>query len=54
VEGTGLGLAIARNQARLMGGDITCTSRLGFGANFHFSFRAGLADEPLSSGDLPS
>ena len=54
VEGTGLGLAIARNQARLMGGDITCTSRLGFGADFHFSFRAGLADEPLSSGDLPS
>lgn len=34
--GTGLGMAISRNYARMMGGDITVTSREGEGSTFRF------------------
>lgn len=60
--GTGLGLAISRRLAQAMGGDITCTSSAGMGAEFAFTFRAGDAGEsvitapresPAPSRDLP-
>ena len=34
--GTGLGMVISRNYARMMGGDITVTSRVGAGSTFRF------------------
>jgi len=43
-EGTGLGLAISRQYARLMGGDITVTSRLEQGSIFRFEI-------PIECGD---
>ena len=40
IQGTGLGLAIAKKIADLMGGDLTCTSKIGKGTEFVFTFYA--------------
>ena len=40
--GTGLGLTISRQLARLMGGELSCVSRLGDGACFTLTVRASL------------
>jgi PAS domain S-box-containing protein len=42
-EGTGLGLTISRQFVRLMGGDITASSKLGQGSLFQFDVQVGLA-----------
>ena len=47
VSGTGLGLSIAHNLAELMGGTLTCSSTLGVGTEFIFSFTAKTAEKPL-------
>lgn len=42
-QGTGLGMAISHSLAKLMGGDLTVSSRKGEGSEFTFSFPAPLA-----------
>jgi signal transduction histidine kinase/CheY-like chemotaxis protein len=43
-EGTGLGLPISRKFVQLMNGDMTVSSKTGYGSVFKFYIRAGLAE----------
>lgn len=51
VQGTGLGLAISKKLTDLMGGTLVCSSSLGNGTEFVFSFELPVADAPTGRKD---
>ncbi len=53
IQGTGLGLSIAKKLTDLMGGTLTCTSQLGKGTTFVFSFDAKTASDHTGIQEKP-